>query len=257
MIAKRQNWMKEMNAFKKCDTYELVSLPRDRTVIGFKWVYSIKKNRDRKFLRFKARLVALGYSQQQRIDFDATYSPVLRYATLRALVVLIAKHNLHLHQMDVTTAVLSGAIDCDVYMKQPICYKVEGQEHLVCKLKKGLYGLKQAGRLWYAKIDYELKSLGFSGLDNEQCVYLLSSAESTTIIGLYVDDLLLLSDDLNALNQVKEGLTKQFDMKDGCCELYIGDSNHTRYELRFDLHISRWICEVNCATIWTEWCRAD
>jgi hypothetical protein len=204
----------EMNALKKCGTYELVSLPRDRTVIGCKWVYSIKKDQDGKFLRFKARLVALGYSQQQGIDFDATYSPVLRYATLRALVVLSAKHNLHLHQMDVTTAFLNGSIDCDVYMKQPIGYEVEGQEHLVCKLKKGLYGLKQAGRLWYAKIDHELKSLGFSRLDNEQCVYLLSSAESTTIIGLYVDDLLLLSDDLSALSQVKEGLTKQFDMKD-------------------------------------------
>jgi hypothetical protein len=204
----------EMDALKKCETYELVEPPEDRQIIGCRWVYSIKRDQDGKLIKFKARLVALGYSQQEGIDFDETYSPVLRYGTLRALIALAAAHGLHMCQMDVITAYLNGVIDREVYMKQPPGHEVNGKERFVCKLKKGLYGLRQSGRLWYERMNKELLRLGFTRLESDNCVYIRSSNESTTIIGLYVDDLMVLSDCTIAIDGVKRGLVSAFDMKD-------------------------------------------
>lgn len=210
----------EMNSLRKCGTYTIVPLPEGRQVIGCRWVYAIKRDQDGVLVKFKARLVALGYAQLEGIDFDETFSPVLRYATLRALIALAAKHKLHLAQMDVNTAYLNGDIDYEIFMKQPPGYEVKGKEDFVCKLNKGLYGLKQAGRLWYAKIDKELHQLGFTRMNTDGCAYMKVSTQSTIIIGLYVDDLLLLSDCIKDLNQIKSGLTATFEMKD------LGDANY-------------------------------
>ncbi|KAL6334275.1 hypothetical protein AAG906_014675 [Vitis piasezkii] len=96
--------------------------------------------------RFKARLVAKGFTQKEGIDYKDTFSPVSKKDSLRIIMALVAHFDLELHQMDVKTAFLNGNLDEDIYMEQPEGFAKKGNEHLVCKLKKSIYGLKQASR---------------------------------------------------------------------------------------------------------------
>ena len=116
--------------------------------------------------------------------------------------------------MDVKTAFLNGDIYEDVYMDQPDGFKEEGKEHLVCKLQRSIYGLKQASRQWYLKFDEVICSLGFRENTVDQCIYLKNSVSRFIILVLYVDDILLTSNDLNFLFETKQMLTTHFDMKD-------------------------------------------
>src|SRR5271156_845564 len=105
-----------------------------------------KAGADGEVTKYKARLVAKGYAQRYGVDYEETYAPVARYPSIRALVALAAHHDWELHQMDVKSAYLNGDLEEDIFMLQPDGYVVAGKEHLVCKLAKSLYGLKQAGR---------------------------------------------------------------------------------------------------------------
>ena len=109
----------EYSSLIKNDTWELVPPPNDKNIVGSKWVLKVKRNADGTVDRFKARLVAQGYSQTHGIDYDEVFSPVAKYSAIRSLLALANAHNLEVHQMDVKTAFLNGLIDCDIYMSQP------------------------------------------------------------------------------------------------------------------------------------------
>ncbi|KAJ0532245.1 putative RNA-directed DNA polymerase [Helianthus annuus] len=116
--------------------------------------------------------------------------------------------------MDVKTAFHNGDLSEDVFMKQPERFKPEGQEHLVCKLKKSIYGLKQASRQWYLKFDEVMKTQGFMKYQVDQCTYLKMSGSNFAILVLYVDDIILASNSLDMLHESKRLLPHNFDMKD-------------------------------------------
>lgn len=204
----------EMRSMEKCQVYELTELPPDRKAISSKWVYKVKLNTDGSINRHKARLVAKGYSQQKGVDFNETFAPVAKFSSIRALLALTALYDLELHQMDVKTAFLNGDLEEQIYMHQPEGYVQKGKEHLVWRLKKSLYGLKQAGRAWYQKIDTALLTLGFQASQADPCVYHLHDGKVRIFLSLYVDDLLLVSNSLDRLEQLKKDLSDQFEMKD-------------------------------------------
>ena len=120
-----------------------IAMDEEVKSLGSKWAFKRKLDADGTVERYKARLVAQGFSQQSGLDYDQTFSPVVRFESLRIVTALAVQHGLKLHQLDVTTAFLNGALHEEVYMKQPEGYAVKGQEHLVCKLKQSIYGLKQ------------------------------------------------------------------------------------------------------------------
>ena len=101
-------------------------------------------------------MVAKGYNQKYGIDYDETFCPVVRSESVRTFITLAAKHRLQLHQLDVANAFLNGNLKEQIYTKQPEQFKVKGNEHLVCKLKRSIYGLKQL-RCWSEALDKELK----------------------------------------------------------------------------------------------------
>jgi Reverse transcriptase (RNA-dependent DNA polymerase) len=134
---------KEMESLCANDVWDLVQLPEGRKAVGSKWVLKRKQNADGEVERYKARLVAQDFSEKFGIDYDETFCPVVRHESLRTVIAMAVQHGLKLHQMDNITAFLNGELK-EVSMRQPGCFIWQGQEHIVCRLKRSMYGLKQS-----------------------------------------------------------------------------------------------------------------
>ena len=204
----------EMDSIVKNKTWDLVDLPPGKTAIGSKWVFKTKTNADGSINKHKARLVAQGYAQQHGIDYEETFSPVVKYESLRAVLAIANQHNMEIHQMDVNAAYLNGDIDADIYMRQPEGYINPNNPNKVCKLRKGLYGLKQGGRIWNEKIDKYLKSQGYIPSDADPCIYVKCKKGKIVIIALYVDDTIIVTNCNDMLHSAKKMLNEKFDMTD-------------------------------------------
>ena len=127
---------------------------------------------------------------------------------------IVAHFDLELHKMDVRTTFLNGDLVKDVYMSQPISFEEFGKEHIVCKFYKSIYGLKQASRQWYLKCDEVVTSNGFKENIVNQCIYMKVSGSKYIFFVLYVEDILLATNDTNMLVETKQLLFSHFDMKD-------------------------------------------
>jgi hypothetical protein len=142
------------------ETWSLSYLPPGRTCIKSRWIFKIKPGAHGSDNRYKARLVAKGFSQRPGIDFEETFSPVIKHDTLRVVLSLVAAHDLEMSQLDVKTAFLYGELDEEIYLQQPEGYVVAGKEGSVCRLHKCIYGLKQASRVWNRHFDYFIRKFG-------------------------------------------------------------------------------------------------
>jgi hypothetical protein len=123
-------------------TWQLVPYPRSKNIIDYKWVYKIKRKTDGSIDRYKARLVAKGFKQRYDIDYEDTFSPVVKAATIRLVLSIVVSRGWSLRQLDVQNAFLHGVLEEEVYMRQPPGYEHKNMPHHVCKLNKALYGLK-------------------------------------------------------------------------------------------------------------------
>ena len=120
----------------------MVPAPKDRTIIGTKWVFRNKMDEDGVVTRNKARLVAKGYSQEEGIDYDETFAPVARLEAIRIFLAFAAHSNFKVYQMDVKSAFLNGELEEEVYMQQPPGFEDPHHPDFVYRLLKALYGLK-------------------------------------------------------------------------------------------------------------------
>ncbi len=125
------------------------------------WVYKIKHNVHGFVNRYKARLVANGYAQTYGIDYEETYSPIAKMTSIRVIIIMVVAKGWSSHQMDVNNVFFHGDLWEEVYMEQPPSYVDQTHPNLVCRLKKVLYGLKQALRAWLYKIGWYLITSGF------------------------------------------------------------------------------------------------
>lgn len=211
----------ELNALKKNNTWTLVKPPKKCNIVDSKWIFRIKDEGGNRS-RYKARLVVRGFSQRYGIDYDETFSPVVRHSSLRVLLALATKSRLNVDQMDVKTAFLNGDLHETVFMKQPVGFEEKGKDY-VCLLKKSIYGLKQAPRAWNHKLNTELIQLGFRRSINEPCVYTRSKGKKVIILAVYVDDMLIFWNNAEELQSVKRDLMSKFEMKDlGKAHLILG-----------------------------------
>jgi transposase InsO family protein len=206
----------EIDQQRKMGTYKLVPRPKQRVnIVDNKWVFHSKYNAQGELIKRRARLVAKGYSQRPGVDYFETYSPVVRYPSLRGLLSLAAQHDWEVHHMDVKAAYLNGDLQETVYMRQPEGFEVQGKEDWVCLLEKGLYGLKQAGRVWNQKADKFLRQLKFTPLDADRCVYVWEREGRMVVVALYVDDMFLFAPrGSNLLAKLKARLQQKFEMTD-------------------------------------------
>jgi hypothetical protein len=147
--------------------------------------------------------VAKGFTQKKGEDYFDTYSPVAKLITIRVLIALAASHDLLIHQMDVKTTFLNGELDEEIYIKQPEGFVTHGQENVVCRLRKSLYGLKQTPKQCHEKFDRTLTSAGFVVNEANTCVYYRFVGGKGVILCLYVDGILIIGTSIDVINDVK------------------------------------------------------
>lgn len=189
-------------------------MPPGHKGVGLKWVYKLKRDTNGKIIKHKARLVARGYVQKQGIDYEEVFTPVTRLETVRVLLALAAKKGWEVHHLDVKSAFLNGELQETVYVTQPEGFVKENKEHMVYKLIKALYGLRQAPRAWYTRLSKYLEKLGFTKCPYEHAVYTKREGEEVLIIGVYVDDLLVTGTSISTIVKFKQQMNEEFDMSD-------------------------------------------
>ena len=197
----------ELKALKKANTWTIVDKPAKRSVVSCKWVYKIKQNPDGSIARYKARLVARGFTQRPGFDYDETFSPVVRYESLRLLLAISAHHGWKPQQCDVKSAFLHGDLQEEIYMELPPGH---GQPGKVAKLNKCLYGLKQSSREWYAKLSKSLEQKGFVPAHFDPCVFI--HKKDRLYISVYVDDLAFYGPDQSKIAKIIKQLESEFEV---------------------------------------------
>jgi hypothetical protein len=187
-------WRKAMDAeidsIKRNDTWMLTTLPAGCNSIGVKWVYKTMYNEKGDIEKHRARLVAKGYTQKHGIDYNEVFAPVARWDTIRTILSIAAYNGWSVFQLDVKSAFLHGELAEDIYVNQPLGYD-NGDSKMVYKLRKALYGLRQAPRAWYSKIEAYFSSEKFEKCPHEHTLFVKYGAEKEIlIVSLYVDDLI-------------------------------------------------------------------
>ncbi|KAJ9566572.1 hypothetical protein OSB04_002538 [Centaurea solstitialis] len=204
----------EMDSILSDGAWVVANLPKRSKPIGSKWIFKRKKHSDGTVSTFKARPVAKGYRQREGIDYFDTYALVARISSIRTLVAIPTLKGLYIHQMDVKAAFLNGYLNEEVYMEQPEGFVMFGQENMVCKLVKSLYGLKQAPKRWHERFDTTVTSFGFKHNGANRCIYSKCTKESTVVICVYVDDMLIIGTSLVGILETKNYISSNFKMKD-------------------------------------------
>lgn len=219
-----KQWVEAMNdeyqSLIKNGTWVLVDPPKGQAVIDNRWVFRIKEKPNGEIDRYKARLVVRGFTQCYGIDYTETFSPVVRFTSVRAIFALAAHRGMRVYQFDVKTAFLYGDLKENVYMQQPVGF--EDGSNKVCKLIKSLYGLKQASRCWNEKFTYFIKKFEFKVCESDPCVFVRKVGEDTIILAIYVDDGLVAAANEVVIKPLIDYLNEHFEIKTAIANHYLG-----------------------------------
>src|SRR3954454_16055560 len=194
----------EMESMYENQVWTLVDLPDGRKAVENKWIFKKKIDADGNITVYKARLVAKGFRKIQGVDYDETFSLVAMLKSVRIMLEIAAFFNYEIWQMDVKTAFLNGNIEEELYMIQPKGFVDPKDVNKVCKLQRSIYGLKQASRSWNLYFDEVIKGFGFFQTYGEASIYKKVSGISIEFLILYVDDILLIGNDVELLKSVKD-----------------------------------------------------
>jgi transposase InsO family protein len=205
----KQACREELASLRKRKVFELVDPPKGRKVIKNRWVFDLKSDG-----RKKARLVAKGFSQVEGIDYDEIFSPVVRFETVRMMIALAALKDWHISGLDVKTAFLYGDLDEELYMEQPEGFKVPGHKNKnkVMRLKKAIYGLKQAALAWWKALDASMARIGCTRLVSDSGIFV--NKGKTIVIIVYVDDVLFLGANKKDISSLKERFMQIWECRD-------------------------------------------
>ncbi|CAI5970089.1 unnamed protein product [Closterium sp. NIES-65] len=221
----RDKWLAsrdaEYQSLLENGTWELVVLPEGKKAVQCKWVLRIKTDDKGQVTIYKSRLVAKGFMQKEKRDFNEIFAPTAKPPTLRVLLADAAVSGKFIIQMDISTAFLNGILEEEVFMTQPPGY--EDGTGRVCKLKKSIYGLKQAPRCWYQKLAAVLEEMGFRTSSCDESLFLKGEGEKLVLFLVYVDDILLFSSSMKEIQKVQQQLMENFKCKNlGEVKYYLG-----------------------------------
>ncbi|CAI7770809.1 unnamed protein product [Closterium sp. NIES-53] len=173
----REKWReamdRELAALEKRGTWDLIPIEKtvNKIVLTGKWVFRVKTKADGTYEKHKARWVVRGFDQTHGIDYTLTFAPVSRHTSVRLVLCEAASKNFSLRQIDVSNAFLYADVDAEIYVEYPHTYPTNPPS--VCKLKKSLYGIKQAPRLWQQHLNRKLTEVGFRQLPHDPGMYRL------------------------------------------------------------------------------------
>jgi hypothetical protein len=213
-VAERDaNWhramMEKMKSIEDNRTWELVEPPAGCRPIGLKWVYKVKRDERGTIVKYKSRLVACGFVQREGIDFEEVFAPVACMESVRLLLAMAVAKDWRVHHLDVKSAFLNGELAETVFVKQALGFAVKGAEHKVLKLRKALYGLRQAPRAWNTKLDATLGELWFTWCATEHALY-TRRREEELVVGVYVDDLIVTGVRATDIDNFKREMAARF-----------------------------------------------
>lgn len=197
----------EIDVLHAQDTWDLVPLPHAKNLVSCKWVYRMKKNIDGLIARYKARLVAKGFSQEEDIDYNETFSLVVKPTIVQLVLARAAQFHWPLKKLDVKNAFLHGILQEEVYMTQQQGFTSKLYPDFVCRLRKSLYGLKQAPCAWNYRFTSFLPSLGFQASFVDPSLFVQNSSHGTMILLLYIDNILLINNHSSLLTSIINALT--------------------------------------------------
>ena len=212
----------EFNSLLKNGTWELVDLPNGRKAIENKWVYRIKRDKEGKEIKKKSRLMVKGFRQKAGIDYGETFAPVVQVQSLGLLLSLSVINEWRSFQVDIKTAFLYGTLEEEIYMKQPQGFIKNGQEHMVCKLKKSLYGLKQTPRVWHEEIKSTLKDLRFKQMICDNGIFKLEDEFHFIILAVWVDDMPIFYKNKSEREWLSMQLKKKYEIHESELEYILG-----------------------------------
>ena len=179
-----------------------------------KWIFKHKFYSDGSLARHKARWVVRGFSQQHDIDYDETFSPVVKPATIRVVLSIAASYSWLIHQLDVKNAFLHGHLEETVYYQQPPGFVDPANPDHVCLLQRSLYGLKQAPRAWYQRFATFIRHLGFTASASDTSLFVYKEGDRVAYLLLYVDDIILTASSTDLLHHIIQRLHSEFAMTD-------------------------------------------
>ena len=205
---------KEISELTEKNTWTVVDAPAGTNIIGSRWMYWLKRDAQGAIARYKARLIAQGFTQAHGIDYNKTFAPVAKFASIRVVLALVALNDWEVEQVDIKNAYLNAQLTETIYMAQPPGFVEPGQAHKVCQLLKALYGLKQASRCWYQQICKVFAKFGYTHCIVECCTFFKWVDNDVIIVVIVVDDLTLASSSKTLLLQSKGELKSEFEISD-------------------------------------------
>ncbi|CAI7835418.1 unnamed protein product [Closterium sp. NIES-53] len=212
----REKWREamdcELTALEKRGTWDLIPIEKtvNKNVLTGKWVFRVKTKADDTYEKHKARWVVRGFDQTHGIVYTLTFAPVSRHRSVRLVLCEAASKNFPLRQIDVSNAFLYADVDAEIYVEYPHTYPTNPPS--VCKLKKSLYGIKQAPRLWQQHLNKKLTEIGFRQLPHDPGMYRLDDKGSYALLVAYVDDILYVSSSTSLGDRIEADLKKSLDL---------------------------------------------
>nr|GEY96216.1 retrovirus-related Pol polyprotein from transposon TNT 1-94 [Tanacetum cinerariifolium] len=201
----------ELDQFARLKVWRLVPRPEGKSVIKTKWIFKNKKDESSLVIRNKARLVAVGYSQQEGTDYDETFALVARIEAIRLFLTYAAHKDFTVYQMDVKTAFLNGILKEEVYVGQPPGFVSKQYPDHVYTLDKALYCLKQAPRAWYDILSQFLIEIGFQKGSIDTTLFIKKKGKHIMLIRIYVDEIIFGSTNLKYCTKFSDIMVKRFE----------------------------------------------
>ena len=240
----------EIASHYKNDTWTLAPLPAGAICIPSGWDFRVKTDKLGQPSRRKARFFLQGYAQVKGLDYLDSFAPVVRLDSFRVIIAIAAGRDLEIIQIDVKTAFLNGRVDEEIYIAQPEGYIVPGHETDVCRLNKSIYGICQAGRIWYKTLHDALLEFGFVQSTADPCVYHYFTKDIFVILASWVDDGFLTGNSISFMRSIISFLNKKFEITAVPAELFVGivitrDRLHKKIFLSIPQFIEKMLIKFN------------